>query len=169
MISAEDDRFFQHGGIDLLGIARALMVNTWHWEIRQGGSTLTQQFVKNYFLHSDRLLSRKLQELFLALLVERSLSKQEIFRLYANDVYLGQIGSFAIHGVRRRYTPPCLEQRTLTLYQADDMWAIFEFGGHERLHNAKSNLIRWLQGRAWFCHERKHDDDHEVVKPSLPV
>ena len=99
VISAEDDRFFRHGGIDLLGIARALMVNTWHWEIRQGGSTLTQQFVKNYFLHSERLLSRKLQEVFLALLVERSLSKQEIFRLYANDVYLGQIGSFAIHGL----------------------------------------------------------------------
>ncbi len=99
VISAEDDRFFSHGGVDLLGIARALVVNAWHWEIRQGGSTLTQQFVKNYFLYSDRLLSRKLQELALALLVERRLSKQEIFRLYANDVYLGQIGSFAIHGL----------------------------------------------------------------------
>ena len=99
VISAEDDRFFSHGGIDFLGIARALVVNIWHWEIRQGGSTLTQQFVKNYFLYSDRLLSRKLQELALALLVERRLSKQEIFRLYANEVYLGQIGSFAIHGL----------------------------------------------------------------------
>ena len=99
VISAEDDGFFRHSGIDLLGIARALVVNLWHWEVRQGGSTLTQQFVKNYFLHSDRLLSRKLQELFLALLVERRLNKQEIFRLYANEVYLGQIGSFAIHGL----------------------------------------------------------------------
>ena len=101
VISAEDDGFFRHSGIDLLGIARALVVNLWHWEVRQGGSTLTQQFVKNYFLHSDRLLSRKLQELFLALLVERRLNKQEIFRLYANEVYLGQIGSFAIHGLAR--------------------------------------------------------------------
>ena len=99
VISAEDDRFFSHSGVDLLGIARALVVNTWNWEIRQGGSTLTQQFVKNYFLHSDRLVSRKLQELALALLVERRLSKQAIFQLYANDVYLGQIGSFAIHGL----------------------------------------------------------------------
>ncbi len=99
VISAEDDRFFRHHGIDWLGIGRALAVNIWHWEIRQGGSTLTQQFVKNYFLNNDRLLSRKLQELFLALLVEGRLSKQEIFRLYANEVYLGQIGSFAIHGL----------------------------------------------------------------------
>ncbi len=99
LISAEDDRFFRHGGIDLLGAVRALAVNIRHWEIRQGGSTLTQQFVKNYFLSSDRLISRKLQELFLALLLERRLSKQEILQLYANDVYLGQTGSFAIRGL----------------------------------------------------------------------
>ncbi len=99
VISAEDDRFFRHGGIDLLGIGRALAVNLWSWEFRQGGSTLTQQFVKNYFLSSDRLVSRKLQELFLALLLERRLGKKQILLLYANDVYLGQIGSFAIHGL----------------------------------------------------------------------
>ncbi len=97
LLAAEDARFFEHHGIDLLGMIRAGLTNFWRGS-RHGGSTLTQQFLKNHFLTPEKTWTRKLQEIYFALLLERRLSKEEIFELYCNDVYLGQSGSFAIHG-----------------------------------------------------------------------
>lgn len=98
VLAAEDARFFSHSGLDPLSIARALFVNLRRFSQSQGGSTITQQFVKNFFLTQEKTVSRKLQEAYLAVLLEQRLNKKEIFELYANEVYLGQRGSFAILG-----------------------------------------------------------------------
>lgn len=98
VLAAEDERFFSHSGFDLRSILRASYVNVAGSGPRQGGSTLTQQFVKNFFLTSERTFRRKLQELYFAILLERKYDKERIFELYANEVYLGQRSSFAIHG-----------------------------------------------------------------------
>ncbi|HJQ69381.1 MAG TPA: PBP1A family penicillin-binding protein, partial [Blastocatellia bacterium] len=98
VIAVEDRRFFDHAGIDWRGIGRAMLRDINEGEIVQGGSTITQQIIKNSFLTSDRTFDRKLKEAAMALILESRLSKEEIFTLYCNEVYLGQSGTFAIHG-----------------------------------------------------------------------
>src|SRR5204863_6070465 len=97
--SIEDRRFFDHHGVDVFGIARALMRNAGDERIGQGGSTITQQLVKNTYLTPERTLRRKYAEAMLAFTIERRLSKEEIFALYCNEIYLGQRGAFAVRGV----------------------------------------------------------------------
>lgn len=89
LLAAEDDNFLHHHGVDPAGLLRAVaeLVQTGH--IQTGGSTITMQVAKNYFLSSNRVFSRKLNEILLALQIERNLSKQEIFELYVNKIYLG--------------------------------------------------------------------------------
>ncbi|MGD8944292.1 MAG: transglycosylase domain-containing protein, partial [Desulfobacterales bacterium] len=99
VLAAEDHRFFQHSGVDWRGILRAVMTNLRHGEIRQGGSTLTQQLAKNYFLTPERTFIRKLKELILALIIELKYDKREILEIYLNEIYLGQKGSVAINGI----------------------------------------------------------------------
>lgn len=99
ILAAEDRRFFSHFGVDPRGIARAFIRNISEGEVRQGGSTITQQLVKNTFLSPERSLSRKIAEAFLSVALENQLSKEEIFALYCNEIYLGQYGSVGIHGV----------------------------------------------------------------------
>ncbi len=99
VVAIEDRQFFEHSGINFRGIARALYRNVEESEIQQGGSSITQQLVKNFFLTPERTLKRKLQEMMIALVLETKLSKEEIFQLYANEVYMGQAGSYSINGV----------------------------------------------------------------------
>ena len=99
IVAVEDQRFVTHPGIDLRRIGGALLANLRAGAIRQGGSTLTQQLVKNFFLTPDRTLSRKAQEAVMALLVEARYSKREILQAYLNEIYLGQRGATAVHGV----------------------------------------------------------------------
>ena len=94
----EDREFFSHFGISFTGIARAAWVNLSSGSRRQGGSTLTQQLIKNMFLTSDRTYSRKITEVFMALLLEYRYSKEDIITAYINEVYLAQEGSSALHG-----------------------------------------------------------------------
>ena len=94
----EDRNFYQHHGIDYKGIARAVWANLRAGKTVQGGSTLTQQLVKNFFLNNKRSLWRKLNEAIMALLVEWHYDKQEIFEAYLNEIYLGQDKARAIHG-----------------------------------------------------------------------
>ncbi len=98
VLAAEDRRFFSHGGIDPIRILKALFIGIREGEVTQGASTLTQQFVKNYFLTPERTWKRKFSDAFMSILLERRLSKEEIFELYSNEVYLGQMGSFSIIG-----------------------------------------------------------------------
>jgi penicillin-binding protein 1B len=99
VLAAEDHRFFQHYGVDWRGILRAMLTNLRHGAIRQGGSTLTQQLAKNYFLTPERTFIRKLKELILALIIEFRYDKREILEIYLNEIYLGQKGSVAINGI----------------------------------------------------------------------
>jgi penicillin-binding protein 1B len=98
VLAAEDRRFFGHSGIDPLRILKALIIDIRKGEAAQGASTLTQQFVKNYFLTPERKWNRKFSEAYIAILLEKRLSKTQIFELYSNEVYLGQMGSFSING-----------------------------------------------------------------------
>jgi penicillin-binding protein 1B len=98
LLAVEDRRFFEHGGVDLRGIARALWANIRAGRTVQGGSTLTQQLVKNFILTPERSLRRKLNEALMALIVESRYSKDEILEAYANEIFLGQEGGRAIHG-----------------------------------------------------------------------
>jgi penicillin-binding protein 1B len=99
VLAAEDHRFFDHRGLDLLAVGRAVAVNTSRGEITQGASTLTQQLVKNLVLGPERTWRRKVREAALALAVERRYPKEEILAAYLNTVYLGQRGRAAILGV----------------------------------------------------------------------
>lgn len=98
LLAVEDRNFYSHGGIDPLSILRALWVNLKSGEIRQGGSTITQQLVKNLFLGRERSYVRKFNEVFMALALERHYSKADILETYLNTVFLGQDGDRAIHG-----------------------------------------------------------------------
>ncbi len=97
--SIEDRRFFDHHGLDVFGVARALLRNAGDERIGQGGSTITQQLVKNTYLTPERTLRRKYAEAMLAFTIERRLSKEDIFALYCNEIYLGQRGALAVRGV----------------------------------------------------------------------
>src|SRR5437660_178008 len=97
--SIEDRRFFDHHGVDIFGVTRALLRNAGDERMGQGGSTITQQLVKNTYLTPERTLRRKYAEAMLALTIERRLSKEEIFALYCNEIYLGQRGAFRVRGV----------------------------------------------------------------------
>lgn len=98
LLAAEDRRYFQHHGINLHSILRALIVNIKAGRTVQGGSTLTQQLVKNFFLTSERSLWRKANEALMAIILDARYDKDEILEAYANEVFLGQDGDRAIHG-----------------------------------------------------------------------
>jgi penicillin-binding protein 1B len=98
IVTVEDRRFWSHRGVDYRGIARAARENWRAGEISEGGSTITQQLVKNLILSPERTFTRKLNEAMLSYVFEWKLSKEEIFALYCNEVYLGQSGTYAVHG-----------------------------------------------------------------------
>jgi len=98
LIAVEDHKFLTHPGFDLMGILRAAWVNVRAGQIEQGGSTLTQQLVKSYFLDNQRTISRKLRELIMAVILDARFTKQELINAYINEIYLGQDGARAIHG-----------------------------------------------------------------------
>ncbi|HYO16318.1 MAG TPA: PBP1A family penicillin-binding protein [Thermoanaerobaculia bacterium] len=98
VVAAEDDSFYRHAGFSLSGVLRALWVNLRGGEVRQGGSTLTQQLVKNIYLTHERTLARKSQELILAVLLELRYSKEEILEAYLNEIYLGGAGGVSLLG-----------------------------------------------------------------------
>lgn len=97
--AVEDRDFKRHIGIDFKGILRAAWVNLRHGELRQGASTLTQQLVRNLYLSREQSLSRKLKEVLYALIMEARFDKRTILEAYLNQVYLGQQGGQAVHGV----------------------------------------------------------------------
>lgn len=99
LVATEDRGFYDHHGISVRGLARAMASNIKARRWVQGGSTLTQQLVKNFWLSSERTLSRKLLEMPMAMLLELHYSKQQILEAYLNEVYLGQDGARAIHGM----------------------------------------------------------------------
>ncbi len=116
ILAAEDHRFHEHGGVDAKAVLRALWVNFRRGEVTQGGSTLTQQLVKNLLLTPKRTWDRKLREGALAVMLEWRYSKAEILETYLNAVYLGQYGTASVYGVgaaARSYFGKDVERLTL--------------------------------------------------------
>ncbi|MFM2482142.1 penicillin-binding protein 1B [Celerinatantimonas sp. YJH-8] len=99
LIQTEDRDFYHHEGISITSIARAMLVNLMAGRTVQGGSTLTQQLAKNFFLTRKRTLWRKAQEAYMAVLISLRYSKDEVLETYLNEVYLGQNGDRSVHGV----------------------------------------------------------------------
>lgn len=112
VLATEDRRFFAHGGVDMLGIARAVFANARAGKVVQGGSTITQQLAKNMFLTPERTLKRKLQEAILAFYLEGRYRKQEIMAIYLNRVYLGA-GAYGVDAAARRYFDKSARDLTL--------------------------------------------------------
>ena len=90
ILSAEDERFYQHGGVDYVGVMRAALSNFASGGARQGASTITMQVARNFFLSKEKTLTRKFNEMLLAFKIEHSLSKDQILELYVNQIFLGQ-------------------------------------------------------------------------------
>ena len=99
VVAIEDRQFFEHSGINLRGIMRAVWRDASEGQLQEGGSSITQQLVKNFFLTPERTWKRKAQEVMIALVLETKLHKEGIFQLYSNEVYMGQSGSYSINGV----------------------------------------------------------------------
>ena len=98
LLASEDRDYYKHYGVSLKGIARALLTNVRAGGMVQGGSTITQQLVKNFYLTNERRLSRKVKEALMALILEYRYTKNEILEAYLNEIYLGQNGANAVHG-----------------------------------------------------------------------
>ncbi|HTN43712.1 MAG TPA: PBP1A family penicillin-binding protein [Nitrospiria bacterium] len=99
VLAAEDSRFYQHGGIEPRSLLRAGWVNLREGAIVQGGSTLTQQLVKNFYLNQSRTLSRKLNEIFMSILLDLRYPKDEILEAYLNEIYFAQSGTMGVYGI----------------------------------------------------------------------
>ena len=101
-LAIEDQRFYSHWGLDPVGVARAVGANVLHRGVAQGGSTITQQLAKNLFLTQERTMQRKLQEVILAVWLERKYTKDEILDLYLNRIYFGS-GAYGVEAAAQRY------------------------------------------------------------------
>src|SRR5262249_21175938 len=99
VVVTEDSRFWHHPGVDPIGIFRAFFKNVRAGGVVEGGSTLTQQLVKNYYLTAERTPKRKIVEAFMAVILDAKYSKREILEAYLNDIYLGRNRSISILGV----------------------------------------------------------------------
>jgi 1A family penicillin-binding protein len=115
IIAVEDKNFYQHRGIDILGIVRAVFVNIKAGKVVEGGSTITQQTAKNIFLSNERTFTRKIKELYYAIQLERKYSKDEILAMYCNSIYFGQ-GAYGVEAAARTFFG--VSARDLTLAQA---------------------------------------------------
>ena len=111
-LATEDVRYYQHHGVDFRAIARAAWVNLTGGEVREGGSTITQQLVKISYLSPDRTFKRKIQEVILSVQLERQYTKDEIFEMYLNRVYLGA-GAYGIQSACKIYYNKTMNQLTL--------------------------------------------------------
>lgn len=112
IIAIEDHEFYEHGAISPEGIMRAMLVNALEGEISQGGSTLTQQFVKNTFLTHEQTMERKIEEIVLSLMLEEKYSKDEVLEMYLNTTYFGA-GATGVHQASKIYFGRHLSSLTL--------------------------------------------------------
>ena len=147
LLAAEDDQFFQHGGVDALGLARAVSELVVTGQKRSGGSTLTMQVARNYFLSLERTFLRKFNEILLALEIERALTKQEIFELYVNRVFLGH-RAYGFEAAAQTYYGKPLSQ--LSLAQHAMLAGIPKAPSRNNpLSNPEAGKIRrdWILGR----------------------
>ncbi|WP_075171078.1 penicillin-binding protein 1A [Neptunomonas phycophila] len=147
--AAEDSRFFEHSGIDIKGLTRAAVQLVSTGRIQSGGSTITMQVAKNFFLSRDRTFERKFNEILLALKIERSLSKPEIFELYVNKIYLGH-RSYGIQSAANVYYGKNIDELNLA-----QLAMIAGLPKAPSAYNPITNPSRALERRNWILGRMK--------------
>jgi penicillin-binding protein 2A len=158
IVAVEDQRFYDHSGVDLRGIARSAWRNLLAGSIVEGGSTLTQQLAKNLFLTSDRTYTRKFKEAITAYRIERKYSKEEILELYLNQIYFGE-GTWGIQNAAQTYFGKDIEEISLSeaallaaLPKAPTHYSPFQ---NEKKAKERRNLVLYL------LHDQNVIDDNE--------
>jgi penicillin-binding protein 1B len=171
ILAIEDRRFFEHSGVDVNGLARALLRNVADEQLAQGGSTITQQLVKNTYLTSEKTVQRKYAEAMLSFALERRLSKNDIFALYCNEIYLGQRGAVAVRGVKEAakifYGK---ELRDLTLAEAATLAGMIQSPAryspvqHPEAARARRNIVlAAIRENGWITEAQKGSASAEAV------
>src|ERR1700741_1639561 len=171
ILAIEDRRFFEHSGVDLRGLGRALLRNVGDEQMGQGGSTITQQLVKNTYLTPDKTLERKYAEAMLAIALERRLSKNDILALYSNEIYLGQRGAVAVRGIKEAsqvfYGK---ELRDLTLSEAATLAGMIQSPAHysplkhsDEARARRNLVLAAMQQNGWITSEQNAKASAEPV------
>ncbi|MEH6587221.1 MAG: penicillin-binding protein 1B [Halioglobus sp.] len=171
LLAVEDQRFYQHWGFSITGIARAAYSNLVSGRVVAGGSTITQQLVKNYYLTPERTIVRKLNEVLMAILLELHYEKDQILESYINEVYLGQEGPRAIHGfalAARHYFDTPLDQ--LGLHQQALLVGMIK---GPSLYNPQRNPERATQRRnvvlGLMAEQGVISEEHAMVARAMPL
>ncbi|MEM9257220.1 MAG: penicillin-binding protein 1B [Pseudomonadota bacterium] len=171
LLSVEDQDFSSHWGFSITGIARAAISNLRSGQVVAGGSTITQQLVKNYYLTPERTIVRKVRELVMAVLLEVHYSKDQILESYVNEIYLGQDGPRAIHGFAlgsRHYFDTPLEQ--LGLHQQALLIGMIK---GPSLYNPRRNPERALERRnvvlSVMAEQGVISEEHAAVARAMPL
>ena len=161
VISSEDRNFYKHGGVDIRGSFRALWADVRNQSIVQGGSTLTQQYVKNAYTDKDRTITRKVREAILATQLDRQFDKEEILFRYLSDVYLGE-GAYGVGAASETYFRKPVNQ--LTLSEAALLSGIipapsyYEPRGAPARAETKRKLVLGLMLRQGYINQAQHDE-----------
>ncbi|HKP82184.1 MAG TPA: PBP1A family penicillin-binding protein [Pyrinomonadaceae bacterium] len=171
ILAIEDRRFFEHSGIDLNGLARAVLRNAGDERLGQGGSTITQQLVKNTYLSPEKTLERKYAEAMLSVALERRLSKNDIFALYCNEIYLGQRGAVAVRGIKeagRVFFGK--ELRDLSLAEAATLAGMIQSPAHyspirhsEAARTRRNVVLAAMEQNGWITREQNTAASAEEV------
>ena len=162
ILAIEDRRFFEHSGVDVGGLTRALLRNVADERFGQGGSTITQQLVKNTYLSPEKTLRRKYAEAMLSLALERRLSKNDIFALYCNEIYLGQRGAVTVRGVNEAARVFFgKELRSLTLAEAATIAGMIQSPANysplrhpEAARSRRNTVLAAMQLNGWITNEQ---------------
>ena len=171
ILAIEDRRFFEHSGVDVNGLVRAVWRNVADEQMAQGGSTITQQLVKNTYLTPEKTLQRKYAEGMLSFALERRLSKNDIFALYCNEIYLGQRGAVAVRGVKEAakvfYGK---ELRDLTLAEAATLAGMIQSPARyspvrhpEDARSRRNVVLSAMQENGWITAEQNKSASSEAV------
>lgn len=177
VIAIEDRRFYSHPGVDVIRSLGALLTNLrGDKPYLVGGSTLTQQLVRNFFLTPEKTLKRKILEQFMAVVLERRASKDEILELYLNEVYLGQRGSFAIHGVAEAARLFFGKDVTnLTLGEAATIAGVIQTANHSpfnslsRARDRRNVVLRAMAESGFIAEEAAERASHDPIKIVPPA
>lgn len=172
VIAAEDHRYYSHFGVDPTGILRALYTNIKYGAIRQGGSTLTQQLAKNYFLTPERTYKRKLNELFISLIIEIKHDKDDILEMYLNEIYFGQKGSASINGVGEAadfYFGKKLSNLTLSesailagMIKGPNLFS--PYANMKKCITRRTQVLKAMHKNGWISDEELSEAENETIK-----
>jgi penicillin-binding protein 1B len=167
VMSIEDQNFLEHGGFSFTGLMRALVKNILKGKKGQGGSTITQQLVKNYFLSNEKSYKRKIQEIIMSVLIESRFSKDQILETYLNIIYMGQNGAFRVHGFGAAadfYFQKDL--RDLNLRECSALAAILNSPGLFNPWKKPENLNKRMQLVLSKMHDQKYISDQDFAEAS---